>query len=286
MKGELQHAQHPRHTYIRWAIFYVVFVAVAVGAFFVVANRIRTYSIPSGALQLSVPYKKYVVGESISFTLKNNYNSTVYVEDDCPEEPLAVFMRQGDDWVRVHDKATAASCSGKERQIAIAPYGQRTANFDAWPHLFEKPGTYRVVADVEYFNTASYQDFEVIAKPEKKVVAAPTTSTITQTTTPSTTSITQNTSTTQTTVTNTTPTSTPTVTTSTKTISSGGNSITVSYTSTSFTITAVTPKSGCTVEGKKAGFTGTSSETTFKCGGTETQIQLSISGGVLHSKIE
>ena len=276
MKGELHHALHPRHTYMRWAIFYVIGVAVAASVFFVVTNRIRTYSIPSGALQLSVPYKKYLVGETISFTLRNNYNSPVYVEDECPAEPLIVYKQTGDDWVRIHDKATTASCIGKERRISIAPYSKQSGTFDAWPNLFKDPGTYRIVAHVDYFNAAPYEDFEVIAKPEVKV-ATPTTVSVA--------TVHDDAETTQTIEKTNSPASTaviaPVVTVPTlnsKTITLTGGSISVQYSSTFITVISVTPAAGCTKEG---GRSGAQVQVQFNCGRSETQIVLSLVNGQL-----
>lgn len=278
MKGELYHARHPRQTYIRWAIFYVIGLALAVSVFFLVSNRIRTYSIPSGALELSVPYKKYLVGETISFTLRNNYNSTVYVEDECPEEPLMVYQQKGDDWVRIHDKATASSCVGKERRISIAPYSKQSGTFDAWPNLFKNPGTYRIVAHVDYFNAAPYEDFEVIAKPEiQAATPAPTASQGT-------------TSTSETTEKTNSPAATANVALAvtapalnSKTITLTGGSIAVQYSATMIYVQSVTPVAGCTKEGGRSGATV---QVQFNCGQNETQLVLSLVNGQLTWRTE
>jgi len=279
MKGELYHAQHPHRTYIRWAIFYVIGLTLATSVFFVVSNRIRTYSIPSGALELSVPYKKYLVGETISFTLRNNYNSTVYVEDECPEEPLMVYQRQGDDWVRIHDKALASSCSGKERRISIAPNSKQSGTFDAWPNLFKSPGTYRIVAHVDYFNAAPYEDFEVIAKPEIKVTT-PTPTTTSQDTT-ATAQPTEKTNSPASTTTVTQETTPPTL--NSKTITLSGGSISVQYSATMIYVQSVTPAAGCTKEG---GTSGAHVQVQFNCGRSETQIILSLVDGQLTWRTE
>lgn len=282
MKGELHHAEHPRHTHLRWAAFYVVASIALVVGFVVIANRIRTYSVPTGNLILSIPYKKYIVGESIAFAITNHYNSTVYIENDCPGEPLAVYRKTGDDWKRLHDQSQPESCKNKERQIAIAPGGVRSSNFDSWPNLFKEPGMYRVVAYVGYFNTAPYQDFEVISKPEKRVVAQAPSVAPTPTYT--------NTSPTRTTVSNQGQTvaapTTPAIQYAEKTIATSAGTVSVKYSSTSFTILAVVPNAGCSFEGNGVGFTGTNSETTFKCPDGETQLQLRLVGGVLRQRVE
>lgn len=178
MSKELDYTLHPRVTYVKWGLIYALIFGLLAVIFYLVAGRIHTYSIPVGSFQLSVPYAKYVVGDTVTFTLKNNFNSTVYVADECPSEPLAVYRLQDTTWVRVHDEATLASCEGKDRQIAIPAGSKRTGSFDDWKNLFATPGKYRVVAYVDYFDAMPYQDFEVVAAPAP---AAPSTQTKTQT---------------------------------------------------------------------------------------------------------
>ena len=110
MKGEFSFVRHPRGTYVAWAAFYVVLFVVLTTAFLLVAGRIRTYFMPTGSVQLSIPYKTYLVGEPITFTLKNNYNSSVYVSNSCPEEPLAVYRKESSGWVRMHDTTDPTNC--------------------------------------------------------------------------------------------------------------------------------------------------------------------------------
>lgn len=186
MSKELDYTLHPRVTYMKWGLIYVLIFALLAVIFYLIVGRIHTYSIPVGSFQLSIPYAKYQVGDTVTFTLKNNFNNTVYVTDDCPSEPLAVYRLQDTTWVRIHDQAALTSCEGKDRQIAIPSGSVRSGSFADWTNLFATPGKYRVVAYVDYFDAMPYQDFEVIAKPAP-VVAAPVqnkTTTRSSTTTP------------------------------------------------------------------------------------------------------
>lgn len=172
MSMELEYTRHPARTYLHWAILYISLFALlaVIGLFF--ASKIRTYSLPSGALSLTVPYGRYLQGEAVTFTLKNNFNAPVYVADNCPEEPLAVYKLVNSTWQRIHDYTSQASCSGMQRQIVIPAGGQQQGSFADWPNLFSQPGKYRIVAYVEYFNTMTYQDIEIVATP-KPVVQQP-----------------------------------------------------------------------------------------------------------------
>ncbi len=183
MSQELDYARNPRTTYLKWGVLYVIFFTLLAIIFLLVAGRIHTYSAAQGSFELSLPYAKYLVGEPIIFTFKNNFNSSVYVTDDCPNEPLAVYKLEGTTWVRIHDVALSDSCANKDRQIVIPAGGQRVGDFSAWKNLFATPGKYRIVAYVEYFDAMPYQDFEVIAKPTPAVATPSPTTTPTNTNT-------------------------------------------------------------------------------------------------------
>lgn len=272
MKGELSYVQHPRGTHIAWGIFYICLFSALIAIFFIFAGRIRTYFMPTGAVQLSIPYKTYLVGEPITFTLTNNYNSPIYVSNGCPGEPFAVYRKEGGAWTRIHAETAAKDCLQKDRQIKVAAGATQSGSYADWPGLFTNPGQYRIVAYVEYFDVAPYQDFEVIARP--KIAAAPTQ--IAANISTSTTEATDNTEA------EITPAQvSPTLASKTVTVSSG--SIYVKYSSTMIYVQSITPATGCTYEG---GQSGSQVQVTLKCSQSETQVTLSLSGGQLVTRVE
>lgn len=290
IRSESEHIKDPKRTYIRWGLFYIVVILAAAFFLIQIANGMRTYNAPSGTVQLRIPYDKYLEGETITFAVTNNYNSSISVANNCPEEPLAVYKLVGNTWKRIHDKAKAKDCKAKSRFIEI-PAGETVrSNFGAWPNLFDEPGKYRVAVFIEYFNSVSYQDFEVIKKP--KIVKKKTTTSqhpapsVVVPQLPSSTSSTSSTS-------NKSDdeeeqqVSTGGGSTSQiigqKTVSTGAGSITVEYSSSYVYVLSISPAAGCSREG---GRSGSFVEVTFKCGGNETQIQLWVSGGTLRQKIE
>jgi len=190
MSKELDYTLHPKVTYLKWGVIYALLLGMLAVIFFLVAGRIHTYTIPVGSFQLSVPYAKYQVGDTITFTLKNNFNSTVYVTDDCPSEPLAVYRLENSTWVRVHDEISVVSCETKDRQIAIPANTARAGSFADWKNLFTTPGKYRIVAYVDYFDAMPYQDFEVVAAPTPVATSPAKTQTNSSTSTTPTASVT------------------------------------------------------------------------------------------------
>ncbi len=164
MKGELRYAYSKVVSRIFWIIFWLVLLGLLIYGAYQVAATMQMRSLPTGQIQLIVPYSKYLVGEPVTFTLKNNYNSSIYLTNSCPEEPLNVYRLENGTWIRIHDTASISDCSNEQRQIEIAANGSVSGSFTPWHHLFSTPGTYRVVAYVEYYDALPYQDFQVVAK--------------------------------------------------------------------------------------------------------------------------
>ncbi|MEP7204581.1 MAG: hypothetical protein ABI716_00110 [Candidatus Saccharibacteria bacterium] len=165
MRGELNYAHSKTRSRLAWAVFYIVSLLIVIGGLYAVAFRIQTHSLPVGQVELSIPYSKYLVGEPITFTVKNNFNSPVYVLNKCPVEPLNVYRLENNRWLRIHDQAFKDDCPIESRQVTIPANSSVDGNFADWPNLFKTPGKYRVVAYVEYYNALPYQEFEVITKP-------------------------------------------------------------------------------------------------------------------------
>lgn len=282
LKSELHHVLHPKRSRRFWIVFYLILICVVGFAFYRAADRIQLHSLPTGSVQLNIPYAKYLVGEAISFSIENRFNSAIYVTNDCPNEPLAVYRKEGERWVRLHDKTSIDECPNQERQVIIPANSTVNGSFAPWKNLFNKPGTYRIVAHVEYYNALPYQELEVIEPPkvESKPQAVGGTSSSNQTTT------------TQAPYSNTS--AAPSGTTSSnqlattparqeRTVSTSGGTITVQYEGTMIYVISIVDAQGCSHEG---GRSGTQVEVTFKCGGSETQVQLQVINGQLAQKIE
>ena len=155
---------HQRHRFrLAWAVILSLLVVLGAAWLFRAAANIRTHTLPVGNIALNVPYSKYLINEPITFTVKNNYNSPIYLSNECPKEPLNVYRLVGGVWVRLHDTAAVKDCPNEDRQILVPANSSVNGNFASWHNLFNQPGRYRVVAYVEYYSALPYQEFDVIA---------------------------------------------------------------------------------------------------------------------------
>lgn len=167
MNNELNNMRRPIRLRIIWVAVYFVTIALFITFVGVSVTQIRTHILPTGSVKLKVPYSKYLVGEIVSFTIKNNYNSSIYITNKCPDEPLAVYRQENGKWVRQHDQASLESCINEKRQVNVVAGGIVNGNFAPWHNLFNRPGKYRIVAFVEHYNLLPYQDIEIAKVVEK-----------------------------------------------------------------------------------------------------------------------
>ncbi len=171
MTRVLLRARQRSHFRLVWSITIGVILVLVTAWVYKAASNVRTHTLPVGGIKLSVPYSKYLVNEPITFTITNLYNSPIYIANACPSEPLSVYRQVNGVWVRLHDTATAKGCSKEDRRIVVPANGFVNGNFSAWPHLFNQPGHYRVVAYVEYYSALEFQEFDVIAVPPPFIAA-------------------------------------------------------------------------------------------------------------------
>ncbi len=148
-----------------WIIFYLLVVAIFALTVYLQAQGVNTLNFVNGALQLTTPKTKYTVGDTIGYTLKNSLSQPVTLVNTCPQEPLYVYTWTNNSWVRIHDVAAASVCAGEPKRQTIPVGGSYTQSFANWPHLFQKPGIYRIVGLATNYTALPYADFQVVAKP-------------------------------------------------------------------------------------------------------------------------
>ncbi len=148
----------------RWVFWILVYVIVLVISFFAarwVLHRLDRDVVLEGNVELSVPKARFAVGEEVSFSMKNDLESSIFIVNGCPKEPLHVFRWNGSSWDAVHATTEKSYCEGQSRMIEIPAKGTVSYSYKAWPELFKQPGYYRIVASVEQYAKYPYADFEV-----------------------------------------------------------------------------------------------------------------------------
>lgn len=157
-----------------WVLFYAIAI-LTVGLF---AHHLLEEhgddQLPSGHVELSVSNQQYQPGETVYFTIKNNFPTKIYITNNCPGEPLNVYKWDGAKWTQIHDSADNpdSECYKQSRRVPISAGATITYSFKDWPHLFENPGVYRLVLVIDHYDELPFVDFKVLEKPA--IVTKPT----------------------------------------------------------------------------------------------------------------
>ncbi|HRJ91295.1 MAG TPA: hypothetical protein PLU21_03755 [Candidatus Saccharibacteria bacterium] len=168
MSKELTHVENLWRGRILRAVFFISLLLAITTYLYQLVGSVQLFTLPRGSVELSMPYTKYLAGESISITVTNNFSTPINISNDCPYEPLAVYAYKDKTWKRIHSKSKTRECKEEDNTVLIRPGTSVTTNFDAWPDLFKNPGKYRIALQVQYYEYIPYRDFEVVKKPTVK----------------------------------------------------------------------------------------------------------------------
>lgn len=272
-----------RHATIMWLLYGALFIAI-MGALAYIGSTYQTKTLPSGKLSLTTPYTNYLATDEITFTITNNFNSTIVFKNNCPQEPLVVYRWDGNAWKRIHAMADPLTCVGKKSTIEVPSGASVTGTFKSVQSLFSQPGYYRIVAYVDALNSMAYRDIRIVdtpIPPEIPVAVAPTqnnTSTSRQRSSTGTSGSSAPAPTTP-------PPSPPALQSISLTHAAGTINLDYSATTLFFKSVTFNAGSGCSSYEKNRS-SGTSIEINFKCAGGETQIVVYISGGTVYQNCE
>jgi hypothetical protein len=156
--------------HILWLIFYLVLIAGIVIFVVKVYNEHLENQFPDGTVKLSTSKQKYQKGDTVSFTIENNFPTKIYVPNRCPQEPLDVYEWKDEKWLQIHDTAVDknSECYKQSRRITFLPGQKINYSFKDWPNLFKEPGVYRLVMDIEHYQQRPFVDF-IVLKPAKVI---------------------------------------------------------------------------------------------------------------------
>lgn len=152
-----------------WIIIYILIFGIFLFIIYEQSKKVNTYQFAPGTIQLSVSKTKYVVGQTISYTLKNELTVPIVEINHCPSEPFHTYQWTNFNWVRIHDKTNPKNCLNTPKEQKILENKTITGNFNNFPNLFSKPGIYRIVAYADNYDGLAYADFEVVDKASSNI---------------------------------------------------------------------------------------------------------------------
>lgn len=112
-------------------------------------------------IYLHLPQTNYTLGQDVVVTLLNDTGKNVYVANHCPGEPFDVYRRGHNAWVAIHASTSVAKCAGEPADYEIPAHSSVGVDYKSWPTLFDRPGTYRIQADIESYQQGPSVQFTV-----------------------------------------------------------------------------------------------------------------------------
>ena len=98
-------------------------------------------------LGIAVLDTEYNMDDLVSVKLKNNTNSDLRIENDCPREPLNVYRYKNGEWVQLEAKPDI-TCEFTD-DFTLQPGQEMTLDYISWNHaLFHQIGRYKIGATV------------------------------------------------------------------------------------------------------------------------------------------
>ena len=151
--------KHPNH-HLHLIALYTTFVLPMALVGYLSTKNIHAASLPSGKIKLTAA-SQIALGEKVGFAVTNDTDSTIYIENHCPSEPLSVYKWENNGWQPQHATNSTKVCKVEERKIAIKPHETAAAAYNSWPELFSQRGTYRINAQVEGYDQVLSHDIVV-----------------------------------------------------------------------------------------------------------------------------
>ncbi len=157
----ISQSRHHRRILI-WGLIYTLLIAICVVAAYKIGQTFVTHTLPAGSIKLTTSKQTYTLGDEVSFSIHNGFDTAIYVNNSCPQEPLTVYKWNGKTWGRIHDTTSLSQCKDQARQIVVSANSNTNGSYSGWKHLFNKAGVYRLVAVVDNYQGLPYTDFRVV----------------------------------------------------------------------------------------------------------------------------
>lgn len=144
------------------AIVFAMIIAAALAVVFAVKLVIPKgrLELPRDAVEIVLSKEQYKVGEEIYFGILNNSDRVLEIENECPGEPLEIYKLINGAWQHIKGEAEV-KCS--QKHIAVEPGELKGSSFLPWQNiLFNSPGTYKIVVEVEGYGGEFEKIFTII----------------------------------------------------------------------------------------------------------------------------
>jgi hypothetical protein len=125
-------------------------------------TRIYKKTLPTDSIAIITSKDKYKVGEEIFFAIQNKTAKTLFIENECPWEPIEIYMYKNNVWSKLKARSEIIKCENA-KEIVLRPYELVGASFLPWTEIIlDKPGTYKLEVEIEGYKNSVEKEFEIV----------------------------------------------------------------------------------------------------------------------------
>lgn len=131
-----------KRQFILFGLFFIALMLIFRGC---TSNTELDANLTGSDLGIAVLNTEYKIDDLVNVKLKNNTDSEIKIENDCPREPLNVYKYFNGEWIQLESepKITCATTD----PFVIPPEEELNVNYVSWNHaLFHEIGRYKIGA--------------------------------------------------------------------------------------------------------------------------------------------
>lgn len=127
-----------------------------------IVGKIFKKRLPPDAVEIILSKDEFKIGEEIFYAVQNRTDKEIIVENECPNEPLEIYYKEGENWKHLKGEANV-DCSASSKEIVIGPYELKGSSYLPWENIiFNRPGRYKIELEIEGYANEYEKEFEII----------------------------------------------------------------------------------------------------------------------------
>ncbi len=125
-------------------------------------GKLLSKRLPPDAVEIILSKDEFKIGEEIFYAVQNKTDKEIIVENECPNEPLEIYYKEGENWKHLKGEASV-DCSASSKEIVIGSYELKGSSYLPWENIiFNKPGRYKIELEIEGYANEYEKEFEII----------------------------------------------------------------------------------------------------------------------------
>ncbi len=125
-------------------------------------TRVYKKTLPNESISIITSKDEYKIGEEIFFAIQNKTEKTLFIENECPWEPIEIYEYKNNKWVKLKARSSIVKCENA-KEIILKPYELSGTSFLPWSNIIlNNSGTYKLEVDIEGYKNSVEKEFKIV----------------------------------------------------------------------------------------------------------------------------